>query len=261
MARPKRPTFEYLLHCLFAIILLLLICCAIPILIPYSLIHRCFRPGPHRGLRPSDYPAIELYLDHFSGLHPVLIQRLSTVQIVWTTSDFATLGLGLKFWPTHRHSNDQYQFNTVTKLFVYLTTAGFNVKTLYDILQNEVETKIQISSEDKERFQKIRNEICAPDSIDWMKHLFKMNSTRGYKPAEKVPSGVKVIEMRKDSLDWLLDDSKPLIVPMDICSTNIMKTLTSLCPIWQRVDTDEELVSKSGMQYYWQLVDFRRAES
>jgi hypothetical protein len=265
MARPQRGTARSCLTFLLAFPCVLVLLAGLGVMAPVIGLLMCVFLQANVGLSSSNFPAIELYLDYFQNLHPELMERLTAMHAHRRRARTPEFGHPVRFWPARSEPNasksgpPELTFGLVAGLFIDLELAGFPRQVLYDYLQAEVESKVEVAPEDRKRFRKARNKACNYRVLGWLKHGLDewTNWTTGYLPAEKVPSETKVIEVRDASLDWLVDASKPLLVPMDRLSCLLLDKLVEECPIWKRVKSAEDLHAASEEADCWQLVDQR----
>jgi hypothetical protein len=219
------------------------------------------------GLLQKDYKVIQLYLDHFEALHPSLISYVAQY-LQSPAFKHAQAPVAIKFWPTITKEQDiegvplvlmikttKWTFSVAAGLFMLLETAGFKRRTLYEFLQKEVEAKVPtLTAQEKEDFQRVTSKVCNYRIIPPVR-TFIGGGTGFVLPESGSGTNEKVIPMKDRSVDWILDGSYPLIVPMDNPSYRTVKYLSAILPIWKVIRGKEE--PAAGERAGWQVIDFR----
>jgi hypothetical protein len=220
------------------------------------------------GLLKKHYEPIQLYLDHFEALHPTLMGHVAR-HLHSPAFKHDQVVDSIKFWPTLLKqrvihgvpmfasvTTTKWSFSIAAGLFMLLDSARFDRTTLYDFLQSEVETKVPtLTDQQKQQFQNARDKACNHGVFRWINNFCLFgNSDTGF----AIPGGFeKAVAVKGASIAWLVDDSYPLIVPMDYHSFLIMKSLTKKAlPIFKILSGSQAQVSQQNREG-WQVVDLR----
>ncbi|KAH8657878.1 hypothetical protein BX600DRAFT_439059 [Xylariales sp. PMI_506] len=223
------------------------------------------------GLAARDFPAVQLYLDHFEALHPQLMARVAEHLRSAEFSQRPVPERHIKFWPTlteDRHTlwipmiavvrTTHWTFTVASGLFMLLESAAVSRKDLWDLLEREVESKVPgLAEEQKQRFKKVKAKVCDHNLFNQIA-FFKLrrNTEVGFVLPSDYAGRITVVKNKK--IDWILDDGHPLVVPMDVTSFRLLRTLKNLLPIWRVINKDEDLQKTSTG---WQMLDLREGTS
>jgi hypothetical protein len=242
--------------CFFAIFLTLLAS-------PYHL----FYYSSNWGLSEKHFEPIQLYLDHFESLYPNLIAWVSGY-LQSETFRKAEAPRSVRFWPTLTKQRDiegiplvlmirttRWSFSVASGLFMLLENSGFRRRTLLDFLETEVESKVPtLTEQEKQDFRRVKEKVCNHNIFDAVASM-RSNKKDGFVlPDRGGAAGDKIIPVTNGSIDWIVDGSHPVIVPMDSFTYYPLQRLASTMVIFQTIKKDEDT---NGERSGWQALDLR----
>ncbi|KAI4164237.1 MAG: hypothetical protein LQ342_002202 [Letrouitia transgressa] len=290
MAAPKRRTYFLRLFltgfCILfspAIFLLLLayIFLSRIAVLPYTVYHF----SANYGIRASDKPVVQKYLDRFEEMNPRLARKLSDVfrSEKWY-AQYNGIPPTLKYWP-HESKTEyawfivsasvtDYTFSVMAGLFLVLEERGFPRRLLWEFLKTQVETRSprSVSDDEKREFRRVMAKMCTGMVsiliVPWKKEEWVRRSTKdsegremvgekGFSLPESTPVGVQIVPLREgDGMEWLLC-GKGLIVPMDWPAYRKAHAMTRF-GLWGKVKKDMDL-EDGKLAEVWQYMDLRVA--
>ncbi|KAL8995568.1 MAG: hypothetical protein Q9169_004710 [Polycauliona sp. 2 TL-2023] len=253
--------------------------------LPYMLFHF----SANYGIRASDKPIVQRYLDIFQHMHPALALKLSEMyQSEKWRKEYKDMNLippMLKFWPHEKKTEyawfiisasvTDYTYSVMAGLLFVLEEHGFPRRVLWDFLRTEVEERSadqSVNDEEKREFRRVMDKMCTgyvPTIInpwgkkEWVRQSEKdsegrddMMGEKGFTLPESAPVGIQIVPLRRgDGMEWLLYE-KGLIVPMDWPAFQKIRLLTRF-GLWGKVKTDMDL-EDGKMADAWQYVDLRK---
>ena len=226
---------------------------------------------PSGGLQEKDMPPVQLYLDHFQRLHPVLIQGLHITieQLRLLTGKDPIMAQRMAYWPHKYYKNtEQTEFTAVASLFAVLENAGWPRRVVWTFLRDEVEkntVELELDDAQKDEFARVMQKINSHHLAGWAAKLTdkvfgrRMNKqTRGMvlnlKPLTDLH---EVIPASLNSLDWVLRRGCVVRPDLDDVSESVgrLSRLSKFSGVWGCMGEDRTLEEAIGK--HWQILDMR----
>lgn len=228
--------------------------------LPYSFYHS----SPNWGIRKTDMPPVQLYLDHFSRLHPDLTAGLhSNIERLLPITKKPFLPQSTRYWPNKYHSNTGS--TAFTGLFPILEDAGWPRRVVWTFLRDEVEKTAVVTDAQKGEFAHVMEKMCSHHLADYeAKLLHKVFGTWRNKQVRKMVFNLEpltdlhaVIPVSLDSLDWVLRRGSVVTPnPADVWeSYHRLSRLSKFSAIWGWVGQGRTLEEAIGA--HWQILDMR----
>ena len=136
--------------------------------------------------------------------------------------------------------------------------AGWPRSVLLAFIRDKVEQSGVVPKEEKEAFAKVMHKMCTHDLLPRLSRLgrvltancFDWTSSRLKEWDHNVPLGMRTVQVRLDSVDWLFERGA-FLVPTDYRTLRMMRQLARF-PMWGKVKTVDDL--ERGIEGYWQLM-------
>lgn len=220
------------------------------------------------GMNKKYMPPVQLYLDHFERLHPELISSVAEAHKLTTKGEPP----GIKFWPVkdYKHvflpiplvvtyDSKKWTFSQAGGLFGRLEASGVaNRRALWKFLRDEVERAGLVNETEKEAFMKVMtvmNSHRLGDLILKMKCFGKGSAGHTKEstapPGRRVPVGMDVVLVGKDSVEWILRKGA-FLVPVKGAVLGNLAEFKMFGVV--RKDADVE----KGLGSHWQVFDSRQ---
>jgi hypothetical protein len=232
--------------------------------LPYTIYYY----SPNWGLSESDMPAVQLYIDHFQSLYPDLISSVAEAHKLAGRIDKQKLR-AIDFWPHGKsleirpsllpvNVDKQWTFSQATGLLCRLETVGWRRVVVWAFLRDTVEQSGRVSQEQKERFATVMEKMCNHDLKAGFFSICNKalpSSWQRLRGGDRdMPMGIPVVQVREDSLQWLLQKGTFLVAENSRAKQR-MRALSRF-QLWGKVSKDVDLVE--GLGGKWQLLDLRR---
>jgi hypothetical protein len=219
------------------------------------------------GMNKKYMPPVQLYLDHFESLHPELIASVAEAHKLTTGEP-----PGIRFWPVHDYDRvfiqipfvatytiREWTFSQAAGLFGRLEASGVaDRRALWKFLRDEVERAGLVNETEKEAFMEVMT-VMNSHRLETL--ILKLNCdgkrSAGHTresaapPGRRVPVGMDVVLVGKDSVEWILRRGAFLVPEKSV----LMGRLAEF-KLWGEVRKDADV--EKGLGSHWQVFDSRQ---
>lgn len=238
--------------------------------LPYTFYHW----SPNCGIQKKDMPPVQLYLDHFSRLHPVLIRGLygNFERLLLSTEKDHLLPQSIAYWPHKYHSKtSETEFTIAALLFAVLEDAGWPRRVVWTFLRDEVEKntmELELTDAQKGEFARVMQKMSSHHLAGYLAKLshkvFGARINKQYREMVEMVFNFQpltdlhtVIPASLNSLDWVL--RRGCVVtpnPADMWeSFERFSRLSKFSAIWGWVGKGRTL--DEAIEKHWQIWDTR----